>query len=49
MEESKIIISSDAHNHWDIKESREFFLLPEIPEGSDNAGEYIIAYLREGK
>lgn len=49
MEESKIIISSDAHNLWDIKESREFFLLPEIPEGSDNAGEYIIAYLREGK
>lgn len=46
--ESEIIISSDAHNLWDIKEKKEFFLLEDIPEGSDSVGEYLIRYLREG-
>lgn len=42
----KIIISSDAHVLWDIKEQREYLELPEIPLGAENAGEYIIKYLR---
>ncbi len=48
IKESQIIISSDAHNLWDIKEKNEFFVLQDIPEGSDKAGEYLIRYLREG-
>ena len=43
----KIIISSDAHYLWDIKEKLDFLTLPEIEKGSLNAGEYIINYLRE--
>lgn len=43
---NKIIISSDAHYLWDIKEAKEYFEMPEIPEGTDNAGEYLINYLR---
>ncbi len=42
----KLIVSSDAHFLWDIKEQREYFELPEIPKGADNAGEYVIKYLR---
>lgn len=42
----KLIISSDAHFLWDIKEQNEYLLLPEIPLGSDNAGEYVIKFLK---
>lgn len=42
----KIVISSDAHYLWDIKEKLDFLTLDEIPKGSLNAGEYIIKYLR---
>lgn len=42
----KLIISSDAHYLWDIKEAKEYLELPEIPEGAENAGEYLINYLR---
>lgn len=48
IDKAKIVISSDAHYLWDIKEKNEFFLLDEIPKNSDRAGEYIIRYLREG-
>ena len=46
IEKNKLIVSSDAHFLWDIKEQREYLELPEIPEGSENAGEYVIKYLR---
>lgn len=42
----KLIISSDAHFLWDIKEKSDYLVLPEIPEKSDNTGEYIINYLK---
>ena len=42
----KLIISSDAHFLWDIKEQREYLELPEIPKDADNAGEYVIKYLK---
>jgi len=44
---SKLVISSDAHYLWDIKEKEDYIILPEIPEGSQNAGEYVIKYLKE--
>lgn len=43
----KLVVSSDAHYLWDIKEPNEFFMLEEIPETSDNAGEYVIKCLKE--
>ena len=43
---SKLIISSDAHFLWDIKEKTDYLILEEIPENSLNAGEYLIRYLR---
>ncbi len=46
IERQKLVISSDAHFLWDIKEQGEFLTLPEIPKGSDNAGEYVIKYLK---
>lgn len=42
----KLIISSDAHFLWDIKEKQDYFELEDIPQGSLNAGEYLIKYLR---
>ena len=42
----KMLISSDAHYLWDIKEKLDYLTLEEIPKGSLNAGEYIIKYLR---
>lgn len=44
--EDKLIISSDAHFLWDIKEKTDYFELEEIPVNSKNAGEYLIKYLR---
>lgn len=46
LKEEKLLICSDAHYLWDIKEACEYLELPEIPEGADNAGEYLINYLR---
>lgn len=42
----KIVFSSDAHYLWDIKEKSDYLKLDEMPEGSLNAGEIIIKYLR---
>ena len=42
----KIVISSDAHFLWDIKERNEYFLLEDISPDSYNAGEYIINFLK---
>lgn len=42
----KLIISSDAHFLWDIKEKTDYIELEEIPLNSKNAGEYLIKYLR---
>jgi len=44
--EDKLIISSDAHFLWDIKEKTDYIELEEIPLNSKNAGEYLIKYLR---
>lgn len=46
--ERKLLINSDAHFLWDIKEKNEYVSLEEIPEGSDSAGEYLIRFLRDG-
>ena len=43
----KLVVSSDAHFLWDISEKENFMLLPEIPKDADNAGEYVIKYLKE--
>ncbi len=43
----KLVVSSDAHYLWDIKEPNEFFLMEEIPQNCDNAGEYVIKFLKE--
>lgn len=43
----KLIVSSDAHYLWDIKEKNEFMVLPEIPKTIQNAGEYVINFLKE--
>ena len=44
--EDRLIISSDAHFLWDIKEKTDYIELEEIPICSKNAGEYLIKYLR---
>lgn len=41
----KIVISSDAHYIWDIKERTDYFLLPEIFDKL-NGGRYVIEFLR---
>ena len=42
----RIIVSSDAHYLWDIKDKKEFFTLEDIPDGCHNAGEYLLKFLR---
>ncbi len=44
---SKLVVSSDAHYLWDIKEHQEFLYMEDIPENCDNAGEYVIRFLKE--
>lgn len=44
---NKLIISSDAHYLWDIKEKTDYICLEEIPNGAQNAGEYLIRGLRK--
>lgn len=46
IEMEKLVISSDAHFLWDIKEQKEFLTLPEISAESDDAGEYVIRFLK---
>ncbi len=47
LSDKKVIISSDAHFLWDIKERSDFLLLEEITD-SEKAGETVIKYLRDG-
>ncbi len=49
LSENRLLISSDAHYLWDIKEAVDSLCLEEIPKGSLNAGEYLIRFLREQK
>lgn len=42
----RLVVSSDAHYLWDIKENVEFLTLPDIPIGSVDAGKYIIDFLK---
>lgn len=42
----RFVISSDAHYLWDIAEKENYFMLNDIPEKCDNAGEYFIEYLK---
>ena len=46
MPKEKLIVSSDAHYLWNIKEKNEFFILEDIPEKADNAGEYLLKFLK---
>ena len=46
MPKEKLIVSSDAHYLWNIKEKNEFFILEDIPENADNAGEYLLKFLK---
>lgn len=46
LDTSKLIINSDAHYLWNIKEKTDYLELEEIPDGSLKAGEYLIKYLR---
>lgn len=43
----KLVICSDAHFLWDIKEKEDFITLPDIPVGSPDAGKYLIEFLKE--
>lgn len=43
-----LIVNSDAHYLWNIKEKSDFIAFEDIPSDSDNAGEYLIKLLRGG-
>ena len=47
LQNKRLVISSDAHYLWDIKERSDFLLLDEITV-KENAGESVIKFLREG-
>ncbi len=47
LQNKQIIISSDAHYLWDIKERSDFLYLEEITD-KERAGEIIIKHLRKG-
>lgn len=42
----RLLVNSDAHYLWDIKEKSNYILLDDIPPDSDNAGKYLIDFLR---
>ncbi len=42
----KLVISSDAHFLWDIKDAQDYFLLDD-GINPDNVGEYVIKFLKE--
>lgn len=42
----KLIISSDAHYLWDIKEKLDFISFDALSPDTDKAGEYLIKYLK---
>ncbi len=46
LRKEKLIISSDAHFLWDIKEAQDYFLLDDYLT-ADNVGEYVIKFLKE--
>jgi DNA polymerase III alpha subunit len=46
IKENKLIISSDAHYLWDIKEKLDYISLEDITD-KDKAGEYLLKFLRE--
>ncbi len=48
LEQKKVVINSDAHYLWDIKEQSDFILMDEISDPK-RAGETLIKYLRDGK
>lgn len=43
----RLLVNSDAHYLWDIKEKSEFVNLDEIPRDCDNAGEFLLKALKE--
>ena len=47
LKDKRLIISSDAHYLWDIKECSDFLYMEEITDGN-KAGERVIEYLRKG-
>lgn len=47
LSDKRIVISSDAHYLWDIKERTDFLMLEEIAD-KKRAGEQVIKYLRNG-
>ncbi len=47
LSKDKLVVCSDAHYLWDIKEACEFLILDDIPDGSVNAGRYVIDFLKE--
>ncbi len=47
LKDKRLVISSDAHYLWDIKERSDFLWLEEIIN-PENTGEYVIKLLRKG-
>lgn len=47
LREKRLVINSDAHYLWDIKERSDFLLIEEVAEPL-KAGEAVINYLRKG-
>ncbi len=43
----RLVVCSDAHYLWDIKEASEYLVLNDIPNGCEDAGKYFIDYLKE--
>ena len=44
----KVIVSSDAHYLWDIKEKKEYFELDDEPYSSALVRKKMFEYLRQG-
>lgn len=42
----KLIVSSDAHYLWDIKEKLDYISFEDLSPDTDKAGEYLIRYLK---
>lgn len=48
LEQMKVIVSSDAHYLWDIKEKKEYFELDDEPYSSALVRKKMFEYLRQG-
>lgn len=46
LQDKKLIVSSDAHYLWDIKEQKEYFMLEDEPYSSDFVRKKLFEYLR---